>query len=116
MLRQKDNAVTVYQRNLQVLATEVYKVKMGLAPELVTKLCLLSTQAYNLRYTEEFKLENIKRLHCGTKSWSFLDPKIWEFVQLEIKFTHSLEDFKKKFILGSQKIVLKGPVKLIFIT
>ena len=41
VLRQKDNAVTVYQRNLQVLATEVYKVKMGLAPQLVTKLSLV---------------------------------------------------------------------------
>ena len=30
-----DNAVTVHQRNLQVLATEVCKVKMGLAPQLV---------------------------------------------------------------------------------
>ena len=31
-LLQKDNAVTVHQRNLKVLATEICKVKMGFAP------------------------------------------------------------------------------------
>ena len=37
-LLQKDNAVTVHQRNLQVLATDIYKVKMDLAPQLVKEL------------------------------------------------------------------------------
>ena len=47
-LLQKDNAVLVNQRNLQVLATEVYKARMGLAPQLVKENFPLSTQAYNL--------------------------------------------------------------------
>ena len=50
-LLQKDNAVTVHQRNLQIIATEVYIVKMGLAPQLVKRLFPLSTHAYNLRPT-----------------------------------------------------------------
>ena len=37
-LLQKENEVTVHQRILQTLATEVYKVKMGLAPQLVKEL------------------------------------------------------------------------------
>ena len=40
---QKDNAVTVHQRNLEVLATEVYKVKMGITPQLVKELFPLSS-------------------------------------------------------------------------
>ena len=95
-LLQKDNAVTVHQRNLQVLATEIYKVKMGLVPQLVKELFPLSPHAYNLRSIYEFKLENIKTVHYGTKSLSFLGPKIWELVSLEIKSSHSLEEFKKK--------------------
>ena len=62
-LLQNNNIVTVHQRNSQILASEVYKVKMGLAPQLFPKLSLLSTQAYNLR-------------HCGTEYLSFLGPKI----------------------------------------
>ena len=94
-LLQKDNAVTVHQRNLQLLGTDVYKVKMGLAPQLVKEPFPLSTHAYNLRSAYEFKLENVKTVHYGTESLSLLDPKIWELVPLEIKSSHSVEEFKK---------------------
>ena len=94
-LLQKGNAVTVHQRNLQVLTTELYKVKMGLAPKLVKELFPPSTHAYNLRSTYEFKLENVKTVHYGTESLSFLGPKIWVLVPLEIKPSPSLEEFKK---------------------
>ena len=62
-LLQKDNATAVHQRNLQVLATEVYEVKIGLDPQVVKELFPLSTHAYNLRSTYEFKLENVKTVH-----------------------------------------------------
>ena len=67
--------MTVHQINLQVLATEVYKVKMGLVPQLVKELLPLSTHAYNLRSTYKFKLENVKTIHHDTESLSFLGPK-----------------------------------------
>ena len=50
------------------LQFEAYKVKMGLAPQLVKELFPLSTHAYNLRFTYEFKLENVKTVHYGTES------------------------------------------------
>ena len=43
---------------------------MGLAPQLVKELFPLSTHAYNLRSTYQFKIESL----------SFLGPKIWELV------------------------------------
>ena len=75
-LLQKGNAVTVHQKNIEVLATEVYKGKTGPAQQLVTTISPLRTQACNLRYFYEFKFENIKTVHCGTESLSFLGPKI----------------------------------------
>ena len=62
-LLQKEIAVTVHQRNLQVLASEVYKVKMSLAPQLVKEIFPFTIHAYNLRSTYEFKLENVKMVH-----------------------------------------------------
>ena len=64
--------MTVNQRNLQVQATEVH----------------LSTHPHNLRSTSEFKLENLKTVHYGAESLSFLGPKIWELVPLAIKPSH----------------------------
>ena len=69
---------------------------MGLPPQLVKELFPLSTHPYNLRFIYEFKLKNIKTVHYGTESLSFLGPKIWELVPLEIKSSQSLEEFKKK--------------------
>ena len=37
-LLQKDDSVSIHQRNLQVLATEIYKVRKGLSPEIITEL------------------------------------------------------------------------------
>ena len=31
-----DNSVTTHQQNLQILATEIFKVKNSLAPEIIT--------------------------------------------------------------------------------
>ena len=69
---------------------------MGLAPQPVKDLFPLSTRAYNLRSTYEFKLENVKAVHYGVGSLSFLGPKIWKLVPLEIKSSHSLVQFKTK--------------------
>ena len=38
-LPQKDKSITIHQKNLQYLAIEIYKVKMGIAPKIV-KFCL----------------------------------------------------------------------------
>ena len=97
----KDNAVTVHQRNLQVLATQAYKVKMSFAPKLVKEHFPLSSHPYHsthlcMRSTYKFKLENVTTAHYDTESLTFLGPKNWELVPLEIKYSHSLEEFKKK--------------------
>ena len=36
-LSEIDNSVTIHQRNLQILATEIFKVKNSLAPEIMTE-------------------------------------------------------------------------------
>ena len=32
-----DNSVTIFQQNLQILATEIFKVKISLVPEIKTE-------------------------------------------------------------------------------
>ena len=78
---------------------------MGLVPQLIKELLPLSAHAYNLRSTYELKLENVHTVLYGTESLSFLVPKIWELVPLEMKSSHSLKEFKKKTNPGSQKIL-----------
>ena len=83
-LLDKAKTVTVHSRNLQILATEMFKVRNGLAPEITNNVFQINLSLYNLR-NSEFKTENVKTIHYGTESLSFLGPKIWQLVLLELK-------------------------------
>ena len=48
-LSKLDNSVTIHQRNLQILATEIFKVKNSLAPEIMTEFFQIKEPHYNLR-------------------------------------------------------------------
>ena len=61
-----DNSVTLHQRNLQILATEIFKVKNSLAPEIMTEVFEIKEPHYNLRSeATHFKRENVKSNHFG---------------------------------------------------
>ena len=42
-----DNSLTVQQKNLQRLVTEIYKVKNGIAPEIMKEIFELQNPSYN---------------------------------------------------------------------
>ena len=43
-----DNSVAIHQRKLQILATEIFKVKINLAPEIMTEVFEINEPYYNL--------------------------------------------------------------------
>ena len=91
-----DNSVTVHQKILQVLVTEICKVKNGVAPEIMKDIFKMQNPSYNLRSScSEFRRENIKTVYYGLQSVRYIGPKIWEFVPNSIKYSNSLSKFKK---------------------
>ena len=91
-----DNSVTVHQKKLQDLVTEIYKVKNGIAPDIMNDIFELQNPLYNLRSTcNQFRKENIKTVYYGIQSVRYLGPKIWELVPNNIKYSNSLSKFKK---------------------
>ena len=84
------NSVTVHQKNLQVLVTEIYKVKNGIAREIMKENFELQNPSYNLRSScNHFRRENIKTVHYGLQSVRYLGPKIWELVPNNIEYSES---------------------------
>ena len=53
-LRNKDNSVSIHHRNLQVLATEMFKIRRGLSSEILTETFVSKTSSYNLRRNDTF--------------------------------------------------------------
>ena len=90
-----NNSVTVHQKNLQVLVTEIYKVKHGIAPEIMKAIFELQNTSYNLRSScNQFRGENIKTVHYGLQSVRYLGPKIWELVPNNIKYSNYLSKLR----------------------
>ena len=60
------NSVTINQLNLQILATEIVKVKNNLTPDITTEIFEIKEPHYNLRSkTSHFQRENVKSTHYG---------------------------------------------------
>ena len=57
-----DNSVTIHQQNLQILATEIFKVKNSLAPEIITEVFEIKEARYNLRFELVILRENMPNL------------------------------------------------------
>ena len=94
-LLELDNSVTIHQRNLQILATEIFKVKNSLAPEIMTEVFEIKEPYYNCRSeASHFKRENVKSTHYGIQSVRHLGLKIWNIVPQNIIESNSLNEFK----------------------
>ena len=95
-LLNKDNSVSIHHRNLQVLATEMFKIHRGLSPEILRETFVSKTSLYNLRRNDTFEKRKVHSVYHGTESLSFLGSKIWDLVPVELKQSEALYSFKLK--------------------
>ena len=97
VLLQKDNSVSIHMKNVQYLATEIYKVKNSLSPEIMKEIFIFQeNENYNLRSGTHLMNRNIHTVHFGTDTITNLGPKIWKLVPDEIKNVSSLLVFKSR--------------------
>ena len=92
----KDKSVSVHQKDLQLLATEIFKSKTGVSPELMNDVFHFVKRPCNLRsdYTLERKRDHT--VYHGSESPSSLAPKLWDLLPNSIKNSPSLKEFKTK--------------------
>ena len=75
----------------------MFKLKRDMAPELTKELILLNRQRRcELRNNPDFAVPIVKSVHKGLESLSYLGPKIWELLPLEIKETDSFSQSKAR--------------------
>ena len=95
-LLEKDSSVSIHIRNLQILATEIFKARNNLSPLIVQNIFRTIEPAYSLRRDTIFESHRIQTQRYGIESLTYLGPKLWSQVPSEIKESHSLADFKNK--------------------
>ena len=94
-LLETDKSVPIHIKNLQVLATGMFKVYRNISPSIVRQLFQSRNNDYNLRQFSQFELPNVSSVFRGTESISFLGSKIWNIVPNEFKKKTSLHAFKQ---------------------
>ena len=72
--------MSIHQKNLQVLATEIFKVKLNNSPENLKELFSFNVRNYNLRSQSTLKQMKTNFVYFGSESLSSLAPKIWDLV------------------------------------
>ena len=75
-LLEKYKSVTIHTRNLQILATEMFKVYRNISPPIFNEVFHQRGNNYNLRINSDFAMPNLRSVFHGSESISYLGPKM----------------------------------------
>ena len=95
-LLHKGKSESIHMKNLQYLATEIYKVKYYLSPKTMKDIFFSKNENYSFWSGTHLVNRNIHAAHFGTDTITNLGPKIWKLVPDEIKNASSLLVFKSR--------------------
>ena len=95
-LLEMDNSFTIHDRNLQKLATEMYKVKNNLSPKPIQNLFKQVDNAENLRNNKNFEIPKVRTVNNGIETIRYRGPITWDLVPDEIRKSKSLSEFRDK--------------------
>ena len=93
-LLERDGSVAIHNRDLQILATEMFTVYNNIAPPIFTEIFNKRNRNYQLCHTSHFLVPLYRSVYNGTESLSFLGPKIWDIVPIELKEVKNVSAFK----------------------
>ena len=77
-------SVSIHHRNVKALATEMFKVKKNIAPEIMKELFAPKMSPHDFRNNNSFKRRRVNSVWHGTELVSYLGPQIWDSVPNEI--------------------------------
>ena len=92
-----EKSVIIHQRNLQQLAIQIFKVKIGIAPIIMNEIfTFVENNTYNLRSGMHLSRVNVHSTQYGTESIGNLGAKIWNLVPVHMKDLKALSTFKNQ--------------------
>ena len=107
----RDSSVTIHEKNLRSLVTEMFKIKNKLSPPFICDLVKESNIKYQTRshysITENEGQQNIDKKHVltvpkvykvktGTESFSNIGPILWNSIPEDAKNAETFASFKLK--------------------
>ena len=111
-LLHKDGSITIHHKNLQLLATELFKVVNGLAPTFMYNVFTSNSNNVSASTRSQstfYNPVNPKTTNYGIETLRNLGPKIWDMVPNDIKSAISVTIFKSKI---KKWVPIKCPCRL----
>ena len=68
-LLEQDKSATIHTRNLQILATEMFKVYRNISPPIFSEIFHQRGNNYNLRINSDFAMPNLRSVFHGSESF-----------------------------------------------
>ncbi len=96
VLFEKDRSITVHQKNLQFLMTEMYKTKKDLNPVFMKEIFCEKDTQYYLRSRNEFSVPRIRTVKYGSESIRFRGPQVWATAPQMTKCSRPPKESKNK--------------------
>ena len=95
-LLEKDRSVTIHEKNMQLLMTEMFKTINNLNPSFMNEILIQRNPPYELRNTNTFLLPRVHTGNYGTETVRYRGQRLWRSLPQEIKDAGSLQQFKNK--------------------
>ena len=93
-LLKKNNSFKIHNKNILLLAIELFKVKKGIANPILYDIFPLRPIDYNLRSQTGFSVSSVNTTHFDLNSLQYFASKVWNMVPLELKNLNYIEIFK----------------------
>ena len=95
LLLEKDNSVSIHQRNIQSLAVEIYKTLNNLNPSFMNEISFLKNLNYTTR-NQNLVYPNPHTVKYGLESFGYKATQLWNKIPCEIKQGNNIVTFKNE--------------------
>ena len=83
------NEITIHQRNLQVLMTEIYKMINHIAPHIMSSLFDIHENTHNTRQSQVPSNESRRTVNYGLETICYRAPFLWANLPPEYELVNS---------------------------
>ena len=112
----RDKSETIHQRNVKILAAELFEIKNGLSNNIMAqRICKRNSVGYSLCSQTEFSLPQVKFENYDLKALRYFGPELSNILPSDIKNSRTLREFSKKLSQGFFETVLVESAKITYI-
>ena len=94
-LLENDNTVTIHQRNIQALTSEIYKTLNNLNPTFMKEIFYLKEQRYSIR-NQGLAYPKPRSVSYGLESFGYKATQLWSKIPNSIKQADNITTFKRE--------------------